>query len=119
MENLRTGFAQAVIVFNQDGMGHGDESLRLKLADNYLRALAEAGSPPRAILLYAAGVKLATRDSACRDSLSRVAALGSKVIVCRTCLSQYGLLDAVPESDIGNMLMIMEEQAAATKVITL
>lgn len=119
MQEIQQGFAHAVVMFGGDGMGQGDEVLRRKLAANYLRVLAEAGSPPRAILLFGAGVKLASRDSPCREALDALARLGCQVIACRTCLEHYGLMSTVPEDEIGNMLMIVEAQAAAAKVIAL
>lgn len=109
----------AAIVFNNDGMGHGDESLRKKLATNYLRTVYEGDFRPESILLYASGVKLATLDSPCREALSQLAAQGTRIVACRTCLEFYGLMEQVPEAEIGNMLMILEAQAAATKVVTL
>ena len=47
------------------------------------------------------------------------AASGGRILICRTCLEHYGLLGRVPETEIGNMLMIVEAQATAAKVITL
>lgn len=110
---------QAALVFNTDGMGHGEPALCRKLAANYLRTVLEGEFRPAAILFYAAGVKLATHDSPCREALNLLAAQGSRIILCRTCLDFYGLMEAVPAEEIGNMLMILEAQAAAGKVITL
>lgn len=41
---MTSDFAATAIVFNQYGLGHADEALRLKLATNYLRTLVELGS---------------------------------------------------------------------------
>lgn len=116
---MDTDFSSSAIVINSDGMGHADEALRHKLLSNYLHTVAETGRGPATILLYAAGVRMATRDAPCRAELTRLAEAGSRIIVCRTCLEFYGLLDQVPDSDIGNMLMIVEAQSQADKVITL
>lgn len=119
MHDTEPDFRQTALVFNTDGMGHGEPALCRTLAANYLRAVLEGELRPAAILFYAAGVKLATQDSPCREALSLLAAQGSRIILCRTCLDFYGLMAAVPAEEIGNMLMILEAQAAARKVITL
>jgi len=119
MDTLENSLANTVLVFNNEGMGHGDLALRERLALNYLRAVLEAECKPQAIVFYAAGVKLAIHDSPCRETLTALASQGCRIIACRTCLDYYGLMDRIPENEIGNMLLILEAQAAATKVITL
>lgn len=116
---MSNDFAATAIVFNHDGLGHADEALRHKLATNYLRTLIELEQPPQAILFYAAGVKLVAEGSPCLRELAELANAGVPLIACRTCLDFYGLLDKVRVGDIGNMLRIVEAQAAASKVITL
>lgn len=119
MISLQNVFQNTVLVFNNDGMGQGEETLRHRLAVNYLNAVREAETRPSAILLYAAGVKLATFDSPCREALSALVKAGSRIIACRTCLDHYGLMEKVPDNEIGNMLMILEAQASASRIINL
>jgi hypothetical protein len=116
---MNPDFHATALLINTDGMGHGDESLCHRLLSNYLKTLIELETPPQSILLYAAGVKMAAYKSPCRTELSRLATMGTQIIACRTCLDHYGLMDQVPETEIGNMLMIVEAQALAVKVITL
>jgi len=115
MENQ---FSKTAIVFNHDGLGHADEALRHKLATNYLRTLIELGQLPQAVLLYAAGVKLVAAGSPCLAELKALTDAGVPVIACRTCLDFYGLMDKVAAGEIGNMVRIIEAQAAADKVVT-
>lgn len=119
MDPLQNVFLDTTLVFNNDGMGQGDETLCHRLATNYLNAIQEAETRPAAILLYASGVKLATFSSPCRKVLSELAAAGTRIIACRTCLDHYNLLDKVPENEIGNILMILEAQACAARLINL
>ncbi len=112
-------FADTVIVLNHDGLGHADEALRHKLAVNYFRTLLELGQMPRAVLFYAGGVKLVAQGSPCQKELAELSAAGVPLIACRTCLDFYGLMDCVVVGEIGNMVRIVEAQAAAAKVITL
>ncbi|MBS1209195.1 MAG: hypothetical protein H6R19_1593 [Proteobacteria bacterium] len=116
---MDTDFSSSAIVINTDGMGHGDEGLRHRLLSNYLRTLIELDRPPQSILLYAAGVKMAAATSPCRAELTQLRAAGTQIIACRTCLDHYGLMAQLPGEEIGNMLMIVEAQAAAGKVIVL
>ena len=116
---MDTDFSSSAIVVMNTGMGRGDETLCQRLLTNYLHTLAELGKPPQSILLYAAGVAMARHDSPCRADLDRLASAGSRIIACRTCLDHYGMMAAVPEAEIGNMLQIVEAQALAAKVITL
>ena len=116
---MQNAFSQTVIIFNQDGLGQAEESLRHKLATSYLRTLLELGHHPRAILFYAAGAQLVAAGSPCLQELTELAAAGVPLIACRTCLDFYGLMDRVAVGEIGNMLRIVEAQAAADKVITL
>ncbi|MDR0576337.1 MAG: DsrE family protein [Candidatus Accumulibacter sp.] len=111
-------FIDTAIVFNDDGLGRADEALRHKLAVNYLRTLAELAHHPRAVLFYAAGVKLVAAGSPCLKELKELADAGVPLIACRTCLEYYGLVDKVEVGEIGNMPRIVEMQGQARKVVT-
>jgi selenium metabolism protein YedF len=111
-------FANSVIVVNSNGLGHADPELRNKLAANYFRTIEELEQRPKSILFYADGVKLTTEGSPCLKELTQLSDAGVPLIVCRTCLEYYGLTDKLVIGEIGNMLRIVEAQAAAEKVIT-
>jgi len=110
--------ATSVIVVNNDGLGHTEPKLRHILAVNYFRTLHELGQLPHAILFYADGVKLTIEGSPCLRELETLSDSGVSLIICRTCLEYYGLTDKLAVGEIGNILRIIEAQAAATKVIT-
>lgn len=116
---MNNDFAKTAIVVNHDGLGHADEALRHKLVTNYFRTLLELGHLPQSVLFYASGVKLVTEDSPCQKELAELVAAGVPLIACRTCLDFYGLMDSVAIGEIGNMVRIVEAQAAAEKVITI
>jgi peroxiredoxin family protein len=63
-------------------------------------------------------VKLVVEGSPCLAELAALAEAGVPLIACRTCLDFYGLLDSVAVGEIGNMMRIVEMQAAAAKVVT-
>ena len=110
--------ASCAIVVNQDGLGHADVALRHKLAANYFRTLHELGQRPQSILFYADGVKLTVEGSPCLAELTALAEAGVSLIVCRTCLEYYGLVQQIRVGDIGNMVRIVEAQAEASRIIT-
>ena len=112
-------FASTVIIVGNDGLGHGDDTLRRKLAASYFRTLLESENLPHTIAFYTLGVLLVADDSTCLDELCALANAGVRLIACRTCLDYYGLMERVAVGEIGNMLDIVEAQAAAEKVITL
>jgi selenium metabolism protein YedF len=112
-------FSNTAILVTSDGLGQGKVALRHKLAASYFRTLFEGGDLPRAILFYTDGVKLVTGTSPCLAELKALADAGVPLIICRTCLDFYGLIDKVAVGEIGNMMRIVEEQGAADKVITI
>lgn len=107
----------AVIITNE-GLGQGDKTLRLKLANNFFLTLHEGDFQPKSLLFYGDGVKLCVAGSNCVDSLRLLEGAGVALILCRTCLEHYGLLDHVAVGSVGNMLDIAEEMRHADKVIT-
>ena len=116
---MSEGFADAVVVVAGNGLGQGDEALTQKVIITWFRTLLELGHKPKAVLFYTAGVKLVAEGSPAVEVLKEVAAAGIPLIVCRTCLEYYGLMDRVAVGEIGNMAMVVEAQAAAAKVVSL
>ncbi|MBS1197939.1 MAG: DsrE/DsrF-like family protein [Proteobacteria bacterium] len=106
------------ILFTNEGLGQADRALRLKLAENFLLTLVENDTPPKSILFYGDGVKLCIVGSNCIDALLLLQEAGVPLILCRTCLEYYGLIDRVVVGQIGNMLQITEAMKSAGKVIT-
>lgn len=108
----------SVILITNEGLGQADKALRLKLAENFLLTLVEGNLLPQALLFYGDGVKLCTVGSNCIDPLLLLQEAGVPLILCRTCLQYYGLIDHVVVGQIGNMLQITEAMSKAGKVIT-
>ena len=107
------------IVFNNYGMGSATEELRLKLSENYLSIILKENQLPKFILFYAEGVKLVTEGSPVIETLKEIENKGVKLIVCKTCLNYYNLLEAIKVGMIGTMMDICEIQSNVEKVITL
>jgi len=102
-----------------DGMGVADVELQHTLLRKYLLLLQENGTLPGAICFYTSGVKMVAEGSPVLDALQSLEAQGVRLIVCKTCLDHYGLLEKVRVGIVGGMGDIIAAQWLADKVITL
>lgn len=102
-----------------DGMGSGDIELQHALLRKYLLLLMENQTLPGAISFYTSGVKMVVEGSPVLDVLQSMEAQGVRLIICKTCLEHYRLLDQVRVGIIGGMGDIIAAQSLAGKVITL
>jgi intracellular sulfur oxidation DsrE/DsrF family protein len=99
-------------------MGHAETALAQKLVGNYLRLLEQNGTLPGAIAFYAEGVRLVVEGSPVLDALKSLESRGIHLIICKTCLDYFGLVDKVRVGIIGGMPDIIAAQWKAAKVIT-
>jgi sulfur relay (sulfurtransferase) complex TusBCD TusD component (DsrE family) len=100
-------------------MGVADAALQHTLLRKYLLLLQESNTLPGAICFYTSGVKMAVEGSPVLDVLQSMEAQGVRLIICKTCLDYYGLVDKVRVGIVGGMGDIIAAQALANKVITL
>lgn len=108
-----------VILFTRYGMGDGPAELQQNLALKYLSLTLESGILPARILFYTAGVMLACQGSPVLDILARLEAQGVELVLCRTCLDTYEMLDQVRVGVVGGMTDILEALQKTPKVISL
>lgn len=111
--------SETVILVSRDGMGAGDQALQHKLMHKYLTLLAESGTLPAAMCLYADGVKLAVSGSPVLEGLHDLEQQGVRIILCSTCLEHYSLAEQVRVGVAGSMADIIEAQFRAEKVISI
>lgn len=109
----------SIILVTNDGMGKADQNLQHRLMNTYLDLLLENKSLPNAICFYTDGVKLVVDGSPVLENLRALESEGVRLIVCRTCLEYFGLLDQAQVGIIGGMTDILEAQWKAGKVVTL
>ena len=102
-----------------DGMGAADAALQHTLLRKYLLLLQENNTLPGAICFYTSGVKMVVEGSPVLDVLQSLEAGGVRLIICKTCLDYYGLLEKVRVGIVGGMGDIIAAQMLADKVITL
>ena len=118
MTNSEDGKSVLIQVIH-DGMGAADQSLQHTLLRKYLLLLQENGTLPGAICFYTSGVKMVVEDSPVLDVLKSLEGQGVRLIVCKTCLDYFGLLEKVCVGIVGGMGDIIAAQWLADKVITI
>jgi intracellular sulfur oxidation DsrE/DsrF family protein len=100
-------------------MGAADPELQHTLLKKYLLLLQENGALPGAICFYTSGVKMVVEGSPVLEALQSLEARGVRLIVCKTCLDYFGLLEKVRVGIVGGMGDIIAAQWLADKVISL
>ena len=108
-----------MIQVTNGGMGAADAELQHTLLRKYLLLLQQNGTLPSAICFYTSGVKMVIEGSPVLDVLQSLEAHGVRLIVCKTCLDYFGLLEKVRVGIVGGMGDIIAAQWLAGKVISL
>lgn len=108
-----------VVLVTRQGMGSGEPELQRKLIVTYLKILLENGSLPGAVCFYTDGVKLVVEGSPVLQLLKEFETRGVHLILCRTCLEHFGLLDQVRVGVVGGMGDIVAAQTMASKVVAI
>jgi intracellular sulfur oxidation DsrE/DsrF family protein len=115
----REGNKSVLIQVMHDGMGASDSELQHLVLLKYLLLLQENNTLPGAICFYTSGVKMVVESSPVLDVLQSLEARGVRLIVCKTCLDHFGLLEKVRVGIVGGMGDIIAAQWLADKVISL
>lgn len=108
----------AVILFTRNGLGDAPGELQRVLAVNFLGLVAQEERPPGKVLFYGEGVKLACAGSPVLEPLSQLSNRGTELILCRTCLDYFGLLDQVAAGSVKGMPDILAAMREARKVMS-
>lgn len=107
-----------VCLVTRNGLGEAPAELQRILAVNFFGILGDSDRSPETILFYGDGVKLACEGSAVVESLRAIEKKGTRLILCRTCLEYFGLLDQVAVGAIGKMTDIVASLEDAAKIVT-
>jgi len=100
-------------------MSNADRELSTTLLSNYLKLLLDEDLLPNALLFYGEGVKTVVENSPFLETLSELEKKGVNLIVCKTCLNFYGILDQIKVGKVGTMADIVHYQWNVDKVITI
>lgn len=110
---------RVAIAIASDRFGQGDPELCRRLMTNFLHALEAARRIPGTICLYTDGVRLALDDSPVLAHLKTLEALGTRILICRTCLEYYGVSERVAVGQIDTMPGIVTALFEADSVLNL
>jgi selenium metabolism protein YedF len=106
-----------VVCIKGELMGEGDPELGRLLMETFVNNLKLQEQLPTHVILYNGGVKLAMKQSPVSGSLCELEELGTRVMLCGTCIDHYGLQYEIAVGMISNMVVITETLAAAGHVI--
>ena len=98
-------------------MGSGDPDLGKALMESFLENLKLQENLPTHVVLLNAGVKLAMKQSPVCSALSELEELGTRIMLCGSCIDHYGLQYDIAVGMISNMVVITETLASTGHVI--
>ena len=107
-----------VVCIKGELMGDGDPELGKLLMETFVDNLKLQEQLPTHVVLYNGGVKLAMKESPVCNSLTELEELGTRIMLCGTCIEHYGLQFDIGVGMISNMVVITETLAEAGHVVT-
>jgi selenium metabolism protein YedF len=107
-----------VVCIKGELMGYGDPELGKLLMETFVDNLKLQEQLPSHVVLYNGGVKLAMKDSPVCSSLAELEELGTRIMLCGTCVDHYGIQMDIGVGMISNMVVITETLALTGHVIT-
>ena len=110
--------ADYVVCIKGELMGDGDPELGKVLMDTFVDNLKLQEQLPSHVVLYNGGVKLAMKSSPVCSSLAELEELGTRIMLCGTCIDHYGIQFDIGVGMISNMVVITETLAAAGHVVS-
>ncbi|HRX52205.1 MAG TPA: sulfurtransferase-like selenium metabolism protein YedF [Candidatus Krumholzibacteria bacterium] len=109
-----------VVFIGSDALGRGDEELGRALMLSALKMLPKLpGEAPSHVLFMNAGVRFCCRGSAALKDLEELAAAGTQLLCCGTCLDWLEVMDMLKVGRVSNMAEILETMHTAGRVMRL
>ena len=106
-----------VVCIKSEYMGEGDPELGRVLMETFVDNLKLQEQLPTHVVLYNGGVKLAMKQSQVCASLSELEEMGTRIMLCGSCIDHYGLQYDIGVGMISNMVVITETMAMAGHII--
>ena len=111
--------SQTTFLITSNLFGQGSPDLGQVLMKSLFVTLAGQDTPPEALIFINTGVYLSTEGSPVQEHLQKIAAGGTVVLSCGTCLDYYKLKEKLAAGRVSNMYEIIEQLGRAEKVITI
>jgi hypothetical protein len=105
------------VVLGGELLGSGDPDLGRELMKTFLLALAEQPSPPEALLLYNAAVRLTRHDSPVFQILRALQLKSTEILVCSASLQHYCPDQPLEVGEIRTMTMLVERMMQAHHIL--
>ena len=112
------GKARLAVLVAGKTLGREDKELGEVLIKGFLGTLSKLETPPAVLALMNEGVKLALSDASTCDHLKDLERAGTKILVCGTCTTHFGITECVGVGTISNMFEILEAVTGADKVLS-
>ncbi len=112
---------KTAVIVRQEGLGQVDPKARdfaVDMFDRFLHTLESQPVKPLAICFYTDGVKLTCEDSRAVPGLQLIEGMGVRLLICRTCLEYFGLMEKVTVGTVSTMAEIVKTLLEADSVIT-
>jgi selenium metabolism protein YedF len=106
-----------VVCIKSELMGSGDPDLGKLLMETFVENLKLQDKLPTHVIMYNGGVKLAMKQSPLCQALTELEDLGTRIMLCGTCIDHYGLQKDIGVGMISNMVVITETLASAGHVV--
>lgn len=113
------GFPGHLILVASSRFGDGPEELGRTLIRSYLKIQVEAETKPWRVIFLNSGIELTTDGSPVLDDLRALAAAGTEILSCGTCLDFYHRKEALRVGRVSNMREISESLRQASSLIRL
>ena len=107
-----------VVCIKGEHMGEGDPELGKLLMETFVDNLKLQDQLPSHVVMYNGGVKLALKSSSVCTSLVELEELGTRIMLCGTCVDHYGIQFDIGVGMISNMVVLTETLASAGHVVT-
>jgi sulfur relay (sulfurtransferase) complex TusBCD TusD component (DsrE family) len=111
-----------VVLVTRDGLGQvgpQDRKFGMDMFERFLHAMESQPEKPQTVCFYTDGVKLTCQGSPVVPALQLIAGMGVRLLICKTCLEYFRLMDKVAVGEVSTMNEIMKHLLAADKVITI
>ena len=112
------GKARLAVLVAGKTLGREDKELGEVLIKGFLGTLSKLETPPAVLALMNEGVKLALPDASTCDHLKDLERTGTKILVCGTCTTHFGITERVGVGTVSNMFEILEAVTGADKVLS-
>ena len=105
------------ILVAHDVLGGNDHELGEVLMKAFLGCISKLSHQPAVMAFMNEGVKLVLEDSSACGYIQELEKAGTKILVCGTCTTHFGITDKVAAGTISNMFEIMEMVTGADNTL--